>query len=112
MATLNVLAQSSYCGNNPGPVCGFFLRYFGRFGPIAGGTIRIILIVVLAAVLVRVLRRAVKRFTRRIANEGVARFSQLSDKAPLSSTGPIDVTRLQMRTETVGAVLNSVMVFV
>ena len=116
-----VFAQSlaDVCGKPAGAICSWFFARFGSFGPFVAEfaqaaiprLLKIIIIIVIAAVLVRVVRRSIKRFTRGLAGNGIARLGRLSDKAPLANTGPIDVTRLQMRTETVGGVLNSVAVF-
>src|SRR3712207_1470060 len=114
-----VLAKPSLravCGAPLGSICRLFYGRFGGVGPFVSDfaqdaiprLLKILVILIVAAFAVRVVRRSFKRFARGLATNGIARLGRLSDKAPLSDTAPIDVTRLQMRTETVGAVLDSV----
>jgi small-conductance mechanosensitive channel len=69
--------------------------------------LRILLILVLAFVLNRLVRRAIRGFVQDVKEQGIAKFGALR-RGPLARTGPLDLTRATMRTETVGTVLRSI----
>ncbi|MGH3666136.1 MAG: mechanosensitive ion channel family protein [Egibacteraceae bacterium] len=102
----------------PNPICSavFQATENRALAQLAGNLIpallKIILIVVIAYVANRVLKRAIKRFTRRLATGGVERLGKMKQRAPLADTSPMDISRAAMRTETIGAVLNSISTFV
>ena len=99
------------------PICALVLRTTGNriaagmAGTVVPALLKIIVIVFIAYVVNRMLRRGIKRFTRRLATGGVQRLGRLKQRAPLADTSPMDISRAAMRTETVGAVLNSVSTF-
>ncbi|MBA2529391.1 MAG: mechanosensitive ion channel family protein [Euzebyales bacterium] len=105
-------------GDNADPICTAAIRATnnGNVAQLAGTVVpallKIVLIVVLAYVANRILKRAIKRFTRKLAGQGIQRLGWLKDRAPLADTSPMDLSRAAMRTETIGAVLNSVTTFV
>ena len=103
------------CGRgDPNLICGWLLRATGsNLVAAAGGTIllallKIVVILVVAFVVHRMLRRAIKRFTRGLAAQTVQRIGKLSGRVPLADTHPMDLSRATMRTETMGAVFNSI----
>ena len=123
-AALELFAQvtderlSNVCGQDtPNIICGWLLRATdSNLIASAGGTIllallKILLIIVVAFVVHRVLRRAIKRFTRGLAAQTVQRIGKLSGRVPLADTHPMDLSRATMRTETMGAVFNSIATF-
>ncbi|HVM19125.1 MAG TPA: mechanosensitive ion channel family protein [Egibacteraceae bacterium] len=122
--TATVLAQISderlgnVCGTDEfNPVCGWILRLTDNNflasvgGALLHGAFRILLILIIAFFVHRLLKRAIKRFTRGLAAQTVQRFSKISGKVPLADTTPMDLSRATMRTETMGAVLNSIATF-
>ena len=108
-----VLAQSlrTVCGDTPDAYCRFFYDRFGGFGPVVAGSVRIVIILLVAFIISRILRRVIKRFIRGIAHKSIERIGRLSEKAPLADTAPIDLSRVQMRSETMVAILSSVVTF-
>ena len=98
--------------------CGWFLRLTNNdlvaalAGTVVPALLKILLILGIAYVLFRISKRLIKRFTRQMAGEGVQRLGRLRDRAPLSDTSPMDLSRAAMRTETVGGVLGSIATFV
>lgn len=108
-----VLAQSlkDICGDEPNAYCRFLYNRFGAFGPLVAAGVRIVIILVVAFVVSRVLRRLIKRFIRGLAGKGIERLGRLSDRAPLADTAPVDLSRVQMRSETMAAILSSVVSF-
>jgi moderate conductance mechanosensitive channel len=99
------------------PICDLVLRttdnrVFASFaGNIVPALLKIIVILVVAFFIHRLLKRGIKRFTRGLATQTVQRFGKLSNKVPLADTTPMDISRAAMRTETMGAVLNSIATF-
>ena len=96
------------------PVCGAVLRVTNNqflaaaAGEVVPGALKIVLILLVAFVVRRLLRRVIKRFTRSLTTQAVERFGKISSRVPLADTSPMDISRAAMRTETLGAVLNSV----
>ena len=99
------------CGETPSAYCRFFFQRFGGFGPLVAGGVRIIIILVAAFIVSRILRRLIKRSVRGLTQKGLERLGRLSEKAPLADTAPINLSRVQMRTETMVAILTSVVTF-
>ena len=106
---------SNVCGSDdPNLICGWILRATdSNLLASAGGTIllallKILLILVVAFFVHRLLKRAIKRFTRGLAAQTVQRFGRISSRVPLADTSPLDLSRATMRTETMGAVFNSI----
>ncbi|CAN5507132.1 mechanosensitive ion channel [soil metagenome] len=101
-------------GEATNSVCVLVYRVTGQrlAGTVAGAVLpaalRIVLIVALAYVAQRLVRRLIKRFVRGVTEEGIARLGALRQRGPLAATGPIDLTRATMRTETIGGVLRSI----
>ena len=73
---------------------------------LAGKVLNILLIVLGAWVTNRLVRRLIRRFIADLKEQGLQRLSALR-RGPLATTGPIDLARATMRTETVGTVLRS-----
>lgn len=69
---------------------------------------QIALIVGLAWLANRLVRTAIRRFTLRLRSDGMSKLSGLRSRGPLATTGPINLARSNMRTETIGSVLRSV----
>jgi len=69
--------------------------------------LKIALIFAMAFVANRLIRRIIRRFVNNVKEQGLQRLSAFR-RGPLAATGPIDLQRATMRTETVGAVLRSV----
>jgi small conductance mechanosensitive channel len=69
--------------------------------------LRIALIIVLAFVANRLVRRLIRRFIANVKEQGLQKLGALR-RGPLATTGPIDLHRATMRTETVGTVLRSI----
>jgi moderate conductance mechanosensitive channel len=69
--------------------------------------VEILLILLIAYVVNRVAQRSIKRFIRSMAENGVSRLGALRGRNPLSTTGPMNLARATMRTETMGTVLRS-----
>ena len=124
-AALGLFAQISdermanVCGDtDPNLICGWLLRATeNNLLASAGGALllallKILLILVVAFFVHRLLKRAIKRFTRGLAAQTVQRFGRISSKVPLADTSPLDLSRATMRTETMGAVFNSIATFV
>jgi moderate conductance mechanosensitive channel len=121
VSSLSILAQRNTgpC-DDAGAICRFLAERLGPIGPTVAETGEDVLIALgkalvilaLAWVASRVLRRLIKRFIRGLATKGLERLGRLSEKAPLSGTAPIDLSRMQMRTETLVAVLSSITSFV
>jgi small conductance mechanosensitive channel len=99
------------------PICGAVLRATdNRFlASLAGNAVpallKIVVILVVAFFIHRLLKRGIKRFTRGLATQTVQRFGKISTKVPLADTTPMDMSRAAMRTETMGAILNSIATF-
>jgi moderate conductance mechanosensitive channel len=74
-------------------------------------TLRILLILTIAWVANRVMKKLIKAFMRRVKEEGLAKLDSIRQKGPLSTTGPLDLARANMRTETIGGVLRSITTF-
>jgi moderate conductance mechanosensitive channel len=108
------------CGSEDAlnPICAAVLRATNNrvIASFAGNAIpallKILLILVIAFFIHRLLKRGIKRFTRGLATQTVQRFGKISSKVPLADTRPLDLSRASMRTETMGAVLNSIATFV
>ncbi|MDP8928173.1 MAG: mechanosensitive ion channel family protein [Actinomycetota bacterium] len=81
-------------------------------GAVVPPVLEILLIVVLASLASRLVRRLIKRSVRSMAQTGIAKLGALRHKGLLSDTGPLNVARAEMRTETIGGVLRSVATFV
>ena len=77
-------------------------------GTVIPALLKILLILVVAFVLHRLIKRGIKRFTRGLAAKTVQRIGKLSGRVPLADTAPMDLSRATMRTETMGAVFNSI----
>ena len=77
----------------------------GTAVPIA---VRSIVILLVAYVLNRLAQRAIKRFSRRVAEGGLSRLGALRGRNPLATTGPMNLARASMRTETISAALRSI----
>ncbi len=120
-AASGLLAQISdqrlgrVCGvDDFNPVCGWLLRATDNNfvssvgGAMVLGLLKIVVIIVVAFFVHRLLKRAIKRFTRGLAAQTVQRFGKISTKVPLADTSPMDLSRAAMRTETMGAVFNSI----
>lgn len=106
------------CGrDDPNLICGWLLRVTDHNlvasagGAVLAALLKILLIVVIAFFVHRLLRRAIKRFTRGLAAQTVQRIGKLSGRVPLADTHPMDLSRATMRTETMGAVFNSIATF-
>lgn len=69
---------------------------------------QVALIVALAWLANRLVRTAIRRFTVRLRSDGMSKLSTLRSRGPLATTGPINLARSNMRTETIGAVLRSI----
>ena len=123
-AVLGLFAQvttnrlENVCGGGDiNPICGWILRATdNELLASAGGAVllallKIIVIIVIAAIVHRLLKRAIKRFTRGLANQTVQRISKFQERVPLADTSPMDLSRAAMRTETMGAVFNSIATF-
>ena len=99
------------------PVCAAVLRWTDNrvlattAGTVVPALLKILLILVVAAFVHRLLKRAIKRFTRRMATGTVQRIGKISGRVPLADTSPMDLSRATMRTETMGAVFNSIATF-
>ncbi len=84
-------------------------RYLSTLaGSVIPALLKVLLILVLAFVVHRLLKRAIKRFTRSLASKTVQRLGKFSGRVPLADTSPMDLSRAAMRTETMGAVFNSI----
>jgi len=75
---------------------------------VVGLTILALLILLAAYVTNRVAQRLIKRFTRKVQSDGVTRLGALRGRNPLATTGPINLARASMRTETIGFALRSI----
>jgi small-conductance mechanosensitive channel len=73
--------------------------------------VRILFILALAFLAVRLARRFIKRTINQFASDGIQTLGWLRGKAPLADTGPLDLQRAALRTETIGGVLRSVATF-
>jgi small conductance mechanosensitive channel len=80
-------------------------------GTLIPALLKILLIIVVAFFVHRLLKRAVKRFTRGLAQQTVQRIGKIRGRVPLADTTPMDLSRATMRTETMGAVFNSIATF-
>ena len=110
---------ATVCGrDDPNLICGWLLRATdNNLLASAGGTVllallKVLVILVVAFFVHRLLKRAIKRFTRGLAAQTVQRFGRISSRVPLADTSPLDLSRATMRTETMGAVFNSIATFV
>lgn len=109
-----VLAQSSTCSNSGSPtICDFFASFAPDGLAVLAGTaipttLRIALIGVIAYTLNRFVRRVIRGFIHDLKEQGLAKLGALRARGPLARTGPIDLQRATMRTETVGGVLRSI----
>ncbi|HVL97908.1 MAG TPA: mechanosensitive ion channel family protein [Egibacteraceae bacterium] len=107
----------SACGEEPGPICTWVFETSGSVvvsalaGRIIPTLLQIILILVLAYLANRLMRKAIKAFMRRVREEGLAKLETLRGRGPLGATGPLDLARANMRTETIGGVLRSLATF-
>lgn len=70
--------------------------------------LELLLILLLAYVVNRAAQRLIKRFIRKVQADGLARLGALRGRNPLATTGPINLARASMRTETIGTALRSV----
>jgi len=77
-------------------------------GTLIPALLQIGLIVALAWVANRLLRTVIRRFVRQLQTDGVSKISTLRGRGPLATTGPINMARASMRTETIGSVLRSI----
>lgn len=107
------------CGEtDPNLICGWLLRatendlLASAGGAVTLAVLKILIILVVAFFVHRIIKRAIKRFTRGLAAQTVQRFGKISSKVPLADTSPMDLSRATMRTETMGAVFNSIATFV
>lgn len=94
-------------------MCEFFASFAPDRVAVPAGTVipaalSIILICVIAYILNRLVRRVIRGFIQDLKEQGLAKLGALRARGPLASTGPIDLARATMRTETVGGVLRSV----
>jgi len=109
-----ILAQTPACSHSGSPaICDFFASFAPDRVAVLAGTIiptmlRIVLICVIAYVLNRLVRRMIRGFIRDFTEQGLTKLGALRTLGPLAPTGPINLTRATMRTETVGGVLRSV----
>lgn len=111
-----VLAQpsTSACADaETAALCGFFATFLpdgiaGIASNVTTTASQILLILVVAYIANRLVRRAIRGFVRDVKEQGLAKLGALRSKGPLASTGPIDLARATMRTETVGGVLRSI----
>jgi len=106
------------CGvEETGPFRDAVFRFTGNctaatvVGTILPPVVKIVLVVVIAHIANRFMRRAIKGFMRRMKEEGMAKLEALRGKGPLGATGPLDIARANMRTETIGGVLRSLTTF-
>ncbi|MGH8902038.1 MAG: mechanosensitive ion channel family protein [Egibacteraceae bacterium] len=108
-----VFAQAVACTDSGSPAtCDFFASFAPARVAVLAGTViptalRIALICIVAYALNRLARRVIRRFIRDLTEQGLARIGALRARGPLARTGPIDLARATMRTETVGGVLRS-----
>jgi small conductance mechanosensitive channel len=108
-----IFAQTPACSHSGSPAtCEFFASFAPDRAAVLAGTViptilHILLICALAYVLNRFIRRAIRRFIRDLTEQGLSRLGVLRGLGPLARTGPMDLTRATMRTETVGGVLRS-----
>ncbi len=81
-------------------------------GHIAGtwipNLVLVVLILLAAYVANRLAQRFIKRFIRRVQTGTLGRIDALRGRNPLATTGPINLARASMRTETLGTALRSV----
>jgi small-conductance mechanosensitive channel len=109
-----VLAQTAVCSHSGSPAICNFLAGFApdRIAVLAGTVVptalRIVLICVIAYVLNRLVRRMIRGFIQDLKEQGLAKLSVFRTRGPLARTGPIDLQRATMRTETVGGLLRSI----
>jgi moderate conductance mechanosensitive channel len=108
------------CGFDEGsavnPICqtilqvtGVELGWLARLsGILIPALLQLILIITLAWLANRLARRGIKRFIQGVKNEGLAKLGILRGRGPLAPTGPVDLARSNLRTETIGGVLRSV----
>ena len=115
--TTNQSRLENVCGEDVNAICGWILRttdnelLASAGGAAIFGLLKILLILALALLVHRLLKRAVKRFTRGLAAQTVQRIGKFSGRVPLADTSPMDLSRATMRTETMGAVFNSIATF-
>ncbi|HWB70939.1 MAG TPA: mechanosensitive ion channel family protein [Egibacteraceae bacterium] len=111
------LTEVCRAGEGTNPVCATVLRLtdsslLARLaGAVVPPVVEIVLIAVLAYVANRLVRRFIKRSVRGMTHKGIARLGALRQKGLLADTGPLDMARAEMRTETIGGVLRSVATF-
>ena len=103
------------CGSlEPGPFCRWVYEQTssellaGLAGRIIPGLLEMALILVVAYAANRLAQRFIKRVVRRFAQDSIRRLGALRATGPLADTGPVDLARATMRTETVGGVLSSI----
>ena len=105
------------CGSEPGAICTWVYDQTGSvvFAALAGRIIptllTMVMIVAIAYFANRLMRRVIKGFMRRVKEEGLRRLEVLRGRGPLGATGPLDLARANMRTETIGGVLRSLATF-
>jgi len=75
---------------------------------VVGATGTVVLILLGAYVANRLAQRFIKRFIRRVQSGTLSRIDVLRGRNPLATTGPINLARASMRTETLGTALRSV----
>ncbi len=115
MNFLSLLAQAAdpSCGDSGSQsICEFFSGLgFESLAPLAGNVIpaalSVLLILVVAFVANRLIRRLIRGFVQDVREQGLGKLALLQ-RGPLARTGPIDLARTTMRTETVGTVLRSI----
>ena len=103
------------CGvEEPGVFCEAIWQQTGNAvlariaGQIIPGLLKILVIVALAWLANRLIRRLLRRLITNVNERGLSRLGALRRRAPLQDTGPIDLSRARMRTETVAGVMRSI----
>ncbi|MDP8977784.1 MAG: mechanosensitive ion channel family protein [Actinomycetota bacterium] len=101
------------CGDDPGLVCPAVLNVTDNafLATSLDTLLTVVLIVVLAWIAGRFVRRGIKRFTRRLQSMDMDRLTAMRRRGPLAESGPIDLSRATLRTETIGTVLRSISTF-
>ncbi|MDQ3611122.1 MAG: mechanosensitive ion channel family protein [Actinomycetota bacterium] len=114
LAQVSAVRIGRVCGDDPGLVCPAVLGVTDNpfLATSLGTLVTIVFIVFLAWVASRLVRRGIKRFMRRLQSVDMNRLAALSRKGPLAESGPIDLSRATLRTETIGTVLRGVSTFV
>ena len=103
------------CGSlEPGPICTWVYEQTssellaGLAGRVIPGMLEIALILLVAYVVNLLAQKFIKRVVRRFAQDSVRRLGALRAKSPLADTGPVDLARATLRTQTVAGVLSSI----